>query len=190
MRSRLERPEQLPLTRDAFQRVGPSILEVQTGARREVADRRGDEYFAGRRRAGDPRGRMDRDATDRGPRSFHLTAMHADPDVEAELAIALGDTEAETDGASRTVECGKEPIPRGVDLPTVGTCERVPHHPVMRVEKLAPATIAESGRTLGRARDVEEQHGGEESIRSHGGARASRELFVRTPDRLAVELEP
>src|ERR1700745_3735470 len=77
---------QLPVSGDAFERVGASVAEWDARAGYQVGDGAGDEYLAGLCRGRHPGTDMDGDACQVLTGGFDLAGVQADPDFEAQGA--------------------------------------------------------------------------------------------------------
>src|SRR5687768_11054086 len=101
---------EVPLTGNALELLGATVLEVDAGAGGEVPDDAGDEYLARPGLGSDPRPNVDRDALDRIGHELHLPGVDARPDVKAKLADRVDRAMRAGDRARWAVEGGEEPV--------------------------------------------------------------------------------
>src|SRR5262249_39961742 len=87
-----------------------------------------------------------------------LPGVQPDAPAHAELRGRLPDGMSAADGSSRSVEAREEAVPRRVDLLAAEAGELVSHALVVAGEQVAPLPVAEGDGSLGRARDVGEEH--------------------------------
>jgi hypothetical protein len=72
----------MPLFRDAFELVLPSIVELDVGPRHEVFDRARDQYLEGPGKVADTLADVHRDAADVIAPNLDFARMQADPHLE------------------------------------------------------------------------------------------------------------
>src|SRR5437867_8484777 len=90
--------------------------------------------------------------------------MHPRARLKPELACGALDRAGALDGAAGSVEVREEPIARGVDFDASVDRELPARIPVVTREEVAPGAVARLGDVLGRAHEVNEQDGREETI--------------------------
>src|SRR5437762_13370032 len=145
----------------------PSLATVggsDAGSRGDVLHRPGREHLARVRHRCDTSADVDRDAA--VVASAHLTfaRVYAGSDVDAKRCDVVHDRLRATDGTGGAFDDAEEPVADHADLAAAERVEVPPHYRVVRVEQLAPSSIAELGRTRRRRDDVGEQHRCEHTI--------------------------
>jgi hypothetical protein len=135
--------------------VDAVVGELDLLARDRVLD--GDEHLAGLAHRHDPGPGIDCQASELRPHHLGLAEMDAGADLEPQLPDALARVVRAPDRVRRLVEHREEAVPGGVQLATVVPPQRLPYHPVMRGDELAPTPVADLGRDLRRGHDVREQ---------------------------------
>ena len=83
------------------------------------------------------------------------------------------------------VEGGEDAVAGGLDQRALERCHERGHRPVVLVEQVAPAAVADPGGELGRADDVGEQHGGQHPV-DLDGVHAGQELLDLGDDGVGV----
>src|SRR5437867_7138897 len=183
--SRNER-EDLPLSGNSLQHVASAILELQARAGDQVHHRSGDQDLAGACECGDPGADVDRDARNVGALELDLARVQARSDLQARLADGIADGHRATDGPSRTVERGQDPVSGRMDLPPPVPGELSPDDALVLADELLPSTVPQLGSRGGRADDVREQDGGQDPVRRSDAPRAGEELLDFVQDRLGA----
>ena len=91
---------------------------------------------------------------------------------------AVADGGRAADRAGGTIERGKEPVTRGVELATTEALELTADQRIVRLEKLTPPTVSELCRPRGGADDVGEEHSGEHRRARRRGVPPSRNSSI------------
>src|SRR5689334_22001724 len=145
---------ELPVPGQALERVAPAVVERETGTRHEILDGARHEHLAGRGARGDARADVHGDAAVLVAHHFAFAGVRAGANLEAELAHLLRHRAGAAHGARRAVEGGEEAVARGVDLAAAKPCELAAHEPVVVLQELAPAAVAERARLLRGTHDI------------------------------------
>ena len=103
--------------------------------------------------------------------------MEAEANLEAEPPCSIANRAGARDCAGRPVERGQEAVAGGVQLSPPKPVELAADERVVLLEQLPPATVAEIGSELGRADDVREEHGGEDTVERRMGPDTGQELL-------------
>ncbi len=94
-----------------------------------------------------------------------LARVEADTHFDAELVHALADRRGAPDRPRWAVEGGEEGVTGGVELSAAEADELPPDEPVVRLDQLPPAGVAELSRPRRRANDVCEKHRRQNAVR-------------------------
>jgi len=79
-------------------------------------------------------------------------------------------------GTRGALEGCEETVTSRVHLATAEPAKLISHHPIVRVERRPPSTVAHGRKMLRRADDVGEQHGREDSIDVHESTLTDQEI--------------
>jgi signal transduction histidine kinase len=149
--------EQLPLAGYPPERAGPPVLQHVVGAGDQVVHGPGHQHLPGARSRHHPRGQVHGDAADIGAADLHLAGVQARADLHADPAQPVAQGGGAADAAARPVEDGQHAVPGRLDQPTAEAVDQLAGEPVVGVQQLAPAAVADLPGPLGRADDVGEQ---------------------------------
>ena len=116
------------------------------------------------RRGGDARADVDGDSGNLVAEQLALARVQAGAELEPEVAGAVPDGERAPNRARRPVERGEEAVAGGVDLAAAEPLELATDGGVVTAQQLRPVAVAESLQPLGRADEVGEEDGGEDTI--------------------------
>ena len=177
-----------PVAGHALERVGPrssnrspepatrslTVLDTSTSPRRPARDARADVHGDAAELVAD-----------------HLALARVQPGADS---MPSRRTSSRTARAQRTARAGpskaaRKPSPAvSISRPRKRSSSRRTSA-VVRLEQLAPATVAELGRAFGGAHDVGEQHGRQHPVRLGAAAHAGEELLDLVEDRVGVAHE-
>jgi len=116
-----------------------------------------------------------------GPMDLDLTHVDAGPDLDTEPPHAGDGGLGAPDRLGGLIEGREEPVPRRVHLSAVEAFELPTDQRVMSADEPSPLLVTNLGGPLGRAHDVGEQDGGEETLRGRRLARHGGSLGHRNP---------
>jgi hypothetical protein len=108
--------EELPLVRDAFERMGAPIGEWDARTTHQVGDGAGDEDFAGLGECLDALGDVDGDAPDIVTVQLDFAGMEPNPHIDTDGAHRVADGTGAAHGSPRPVEGRQEPVAGRLDL--------------------------------------------------------------------------
>ena len=149
---------------NALELVLAAIGEFQPGAGDEVADSLGDEDLRRAGERGDPCADRHRKAADLAVDRPAFTRVQPGAQLDPQRCDRRPDRLCAADRAHGPVEGREEPVPRGVELPTAVARETAANEPVMLVDELLPADVAQLRLTLRRADDVGEEDRREDAL--------------------------
>src|SRR5215210_148919 len=104
---------------------------------------------------------MHRDAADLLADQLAFTGVQAGPDLEVERPHALHDRARAPHCTSGAVEDREEAVAARVDLAATKTRQLTPHHGVVILQNVTPATVANLDGVLRGADDIREENRGE-----------------------------
>ena len=125
---------------------------------------------------------MHRDARHVVPPPLDLSRVHADADVDAELAQGVADRDRTLHGPGRAVEDREHPVARPLDQAPAEAGQLAVDRPVVLLEAGRPGPVAERGGLLGRADDVGEEDRGQEAVAGGHLPGARQELLYLPGD--------
>src|SRR5439155_19933145 len=120
--------------------------------------------------------------------SDHLTLARVEPgpDLDAQPLDCLPDGRRAQDRASGPVERCKEPVSSSIDLTAAGPGQLPADEPVMVLEELGPASIAQVSSELRRVHDVGEHHRRQHAVRFWNLPASRQEFIDLLKDRLRI----
>src|ERR671919_1326170 len=121
--------------------MSPTVLEADLRTSDEIADRPGDEDFAGRGRGHDARADMDRDAAHVAVAEFDLAGVQAGADVDPGAGKLLAQERGRPDAPSRPVEGGEDAVARRLDQSAVEAPDHATCALVVDIEQVEPALV-------------------------------------------------
>ena len=154
-----------PAAGDAFEFPLSAVFEEEPGAGDQILDRLRDEHLACAGGGGDPGADRDGQAGDFPVVKLALAGVDACADLEAEFAHGFGDRLGASDRAGGAVEGREEAVAGGVALLAAEADQLSADKSVVTLEQIAPSTISELCRALGRADDVGEENGRQNAAR-------------------------
>ena len=158
------------------------VLEHEARTGDQVFHRLGHEHVAGSGLARDPGADADGEPAHLVADLLDLPRVQTCPDVDAERSNGLNDRTRAPDAPSRAVEAREEPVAGRVDLGAAVAREKATDDRVMPFEYVAPRSVSELGRSLGRTDDVGEQHGHEDAVELGLLVPSGRQKPVDLPD--------
>src|SRR5688572_15660093 len=175
----------VPVARNALERMDAAIPELEARPRHQVFDRVGHQDLAALRQSGHARANVDGDPTQLGANHFALAGVDTGTNVEAKPSDALGHGARSADRTRRTVEGRQEAVTGGVDLASAIPRELAADDVVVRPEEVGPAAIAELGRPTGRVDDVGEEYRSQHAVGVGRLPHSRHELLDLVHDRVA-----
>ncbi len=109
---------ELPLSRNALQRVLAAIVERNTGACNEIFDRSRHENVARLRERSESCSDVDGEASESFTVAFTLAGVESSADLNALVSCDLNDPSCAGDGTRRPIERREESVPSDVALVT------------------------------------------------------------------------
>src|SRR6266536_2785276 len=176
----------MPLFRDAFELVLPSIVELDVGPRHEVFDRARDQYLGGPGKVADTLADVHRDAADVIASNLDFARMQADPHLEMYGRGRIADRARTTDRACRSVERGEETIPDHLHFAATESCQLMTDGGIVCIEELCPPAITERRGQFGGAHHISEHDGRENAVGLGWYANAGEELPNLLDDGIGV----
>ena len=116
------------------------------------------------------------------PAQLALARVQARAHLEPDALHVVDDRARAADRAGRPVEGREEAVARGVDLTPSEAFQISADDLVVTVEQIAPASVSELARPLGRADDVREEHRREHPVRLRRLAHAGQKLLDLVED--------
>src|SRR5919201_2142077 len=117
-------------------------------------------------------------AATRAPQ-LDLAGVEADPHLDPDVPESLADRRRAPDRPGRRVEHREEAVAGRLDLPAAVLLQLATDQLVVSIELVAPPSIADLRRALGRPDDVAEHHGGEDPVGSLDRGERRRRLPLR-----------
>jgi hypothetical protein len=115
--------------------------------------------------------------------------MHSCPHVEAKRLHSADDGSAAPHGTRGTIECGEESVSGGVNLGSPVARQESADQSVMWLDEFTPCTITQSGYSLGRADQIGEEDGCENSFQLGFFLERGEELLKLSQHAFAISRE-
>src|SRR5204863_3642158 len=112
----------------------------------------------------DTRTRVDGNAADVVAHQFAFAGMHSRAHFDAKLPDRSHDRERAAYRSPRAVECREKAVAGGIGFLASKARQFLSHNRVVRVQETTPSCVAKRRRALGGRRDVEKEHGGQDTI--------------------------
>src|SRR5882672_11402612 len=176
----------MPLAGHALERVDPAIVESKARPGHQILDRAGDEYFTALGERGHARADVHRDASQLVPHDLALASVHAGANLDAEASYALGDRTARPHRARGTVERRQKAVARRVDLAATEAPQFRANRRVVRLNQIAPATVADLRGASRGVDDVGEEDGREQTVGLRDMTDAGHEFLDLVDDSIHV----
>src|SRR5467141_4308505 len=137
--------EDLPGLGYALQLMRAPALEPERRSSNEIFDRPRDEDFAGSRKSRDPSADVHGDPADIAILSlFQLAGVQAGPDFEADCPECIANRLGAGDGPRWSIKEDQRTVPSGLDQPPSIALNLAVQDPVVRLEQVPPAEIADA----------------------------------------------
>src|SRR6266513_2344157 len=152
--------EDLPGLGYALQLMRPPALEPKRRSSNEIFDRPRNEDFARSRKSRDPSADVHGDATDITILSLlQLAGVLAGPDFQADCPECIANRLGAGDGPRWSIEQDQGAVPSCLDQLSTIALDLAVQDPVVRLEKVPPAEIADARGNRCRPHDVRKEHG-------------------------------
>src|SRR5262249_20659644 len=135
--------EQLPLVRNALERVHAAVREADPRAQHQHLHSIGDQNLARLGEGGDAGTDVDRKTCRGRAPALHLSGMQAGPALDADAPPRVPKGAGAPAGPRRPAERDEEAAPRRVHLAAMEPVQQAPDASVMLVEHISPATVTE-----------------------------------------------
>jgi hypothetical protein len=152
------------LIRDAFQHVYAAIAEFNGRSCGKIFYGTRDKNFAWLRRRSHASGNVNGNPADIAIAQLDFSRVHACANLNPQFRNAITNTARASNRTSRPVECGDECVTNGLNLAAAKPSQLFTHQSMMRIEKVAPPTVAELRRPFSRADDVGKKHSRQNTI--------------------------
>src|SRR5215208_1916249 len=171
--------EEPPLAADALEGVGAAVLEHVVRPGDQVVDGAGHQHLAGSGGRHHPGRDMHADAADVVAPELDLAGVDPGPDLDPAVPQPVTEAGGAADPAAGPVEQGQDAVAGRLDQPALELADQLLGEPVVEVEQLAPAAVADPPGELGRPDDIGEQDGGQGPLPRLGGRDRGRDVPVR-----------
>ncbi len=147
----------MPFPRDTLQRVGATILEIESRPGHQILHGARDKHLAGFSKGSDTGADVHGDPAELRAHQLALASVEASPHSQAEALDAGTHGGGGAHGAGGSIEGCDETVATGVDLSASELREFLTHNGMMRLEEAAPVPIADLSRFPCRLHDVGEE---------------------------------
>src|SRR4030095_11543809 len=129
---------------------------------------------------------MNSDPADVAASQLDFTGMHTGTNLNSKVDNAVANRRRTLHGPSRPIESGNEGITDSLDFSSATPSYVVPHQGMMHIYKIAPSTIAETRRVLGRINDVRKKHRRQNTIGFGDRSRSGKKFLNLINDRVLI----
>src|SRR5205823_1103858 len=157
--------------------VDIKLLTINPGTWLEIFYRSGDKHASRHGLMHYARAGMERDAADIVADQFVSTGVHSRTYFDTKLSDRERNCDRATHRSRGTIERRQKTVAGSVGFLPAETRQFLSHNGVVRVQKIAPGRVPKLGCALGGRGNIEEEHGGQDTIGGIDRALARNEFL-------------